>query len=426
MKPSYYNFIYHTESSSYWMNGITHACLKFSKILGEKVEGLLENIPLLLNNSKELYDILVNGGFIIPKQTDEYKFIYDRYMESVQSKHYFLILLPTLNCNFTCPYCVQTHIPSKMSEETINKVKKHLKHMVEIEHIQSLTLEWFGGEPFLYFNEVIKPITLYAKEICENAHIPFISGATTNGSLINSSIAAQLPALEFLRFQITLDGDEKLHNTVKFNPAINSAFKETLNNITSILNHNPHAFITLRINYTDETLKSNLVNEICSQIPHKLRSKVTVTLKKVWQHSADKNRFSSYIEILDNFKAEGFNVTKLDISSSFIPCYVNKKYYACINYDGGAIKCTNCDDLYASNLRGELNDNGRIIWNDKFDIQTQNPSFTNEPCRTCKRLPLCMGHCPKNHLMMSDWKCKWPAFDIDLKQAVISYIDDLY
>lgn len=41
MKQSKYNYIYHTESGSYWMNGITRAVLKFSNSLGKKIHKII-------------------------------------------------------------------------------------------------------------------------------------------------------------------------------------------------------------------------------------------------------------------------------------------------------------------------------------------------------------------------------------------------
>lgn len=163
MKASKYNYIFHTDKGSYWMNGITKGCLKFSRSLGEKVENLLESPETIKYNSEKLYDLLSDGGFIIPKDNDELETIRSYYKQSVEDKNYFLIVMSTLNCNFTCHYCTQNHIPSNMSPETVALIKKHLKYMIEVEKITSLHLDWFGGEPFLYF-DIIKDLTEYARD----------------------------------------------------------------------------------------------------------------------------------------------------------------------------------------------------------------------------------------------------------------------
>lgn len=408
------------------MNGVTRASLKFSSSLGQKVEKLLNEPDNIMNGSQDLYNLLQNGGFIIPEDADELAAIRHIYSECVNSKNYFLIIMPTMDCNFKCPYCVQSHIPSQMSELTIKKIERHIRFMIESEKITSLTIDWFGGEPFLYFNEVIKPLTAFAKEECAKADIPFSSGATSNASLITDEIASQFNELSFNHFQITLDGDQKLHDSIKFAENIRSAFDTTLANISSIIRLNPSARIDLRINYTDDTLNSNIVREVCDRLDKSIRSNIVINLKKVWQHKVDKNRYDLCLKVLNDFRNEGFGVAWLDIIDNYLPCYVNKKYYACINHDGSALKCTNCDDLYANKAPGHIAEDGSIIWKDNLDIRTQEPSFENPTCLACRRLPLCMGHCPRNSMNMKTWSCKWNAFDIDLKKAIIAHIDDHY
>lgn len=425
MKASKYNYIFHTDKGSYWMNGITKGCLKFSRSLGEKVENLLESPETIKYNSEKLYDLLSDGGFIIPKDNDELETIRSYYKQSVEDKNYFLIVMSTLNCNFTCHYCTQNHIPSNMSPETVALIKKHLKYMIEVEKITSLHLDWFGGEPFLYF-DIIKDLTEYARDLCKEADIPFMSGATSNGSLITKEVAKQLGDLCFRQFQITLDGNRELHNSVKFNDQIESAFDTTIDNIINIIRHNPQIYIALRINYTDETLKSNLIEEISEKFPDDVRSNINLFLKKVWQNQSDKHRFQAYLQVLDGFRNNGFNVSWMDIIYDFKPCYVNKKYYLCINHDGSVLKCTNCDDLYSDEKRGKLNEDGSISWFNDFDKKNMEPAFENPNCLNCFRLPICMGHCPRNNMLLQKWSCKWGAIDIDLKEALIAHIDNQY
>ncbi len=54
------------------------------------------------------------------------------------------VILPTLNCNFKCWYCIQDHIPSLMTEEVISLVKRHIKYVIENLDLDTLHIEWFG------------------------------------------------------------------------------------------------------------------------------------------------------------------------------------------------------------------------------------------------------------------------------------------
>ena len=98
--------------------------------------------------------------------------------------------------------------------------------------------EWFGGEPFLYFDKVIRPISEYAISICNEAKIPFFNSATTNGFYLTSKILPQLDKLKFRRFQITIDGNREFHDKVKFQKGCSSTFNHVLTNINNILTQN--------------------------------------------------------------------------------------------------------------------------------------------------------------------------------------------
>lgn len=51
-------------------------------------------------------------------------------------------------------------------------------------HKKEISYYWSGGEPFLYFNEAVVPISEYAKK-CEEADIPFLISSTSNGYFLS-------------------------------------------------------------------------------------------------------------------------------------------------------------------------------------------------------------------------------------------------
>ena len=97
--------------------------------------------------------------------------------------------------------------------------------MINVEKIKSLHLDWFGGEPFLYFNEIISPISLYAQQLCIKAGIPFSIHSTTNGFFLSNEVIDKCSSLDFKHFQITLDGNKKFHDKVKFQKIVNPHFR---------------------------------------------------------------------------------------------------------------------------------------------------------------------------------------------------------
>jgi uncharacterized protein len=297
-----------------------------------------------------------------------------------------------------------------MSGRTIEMVKKHIDYMIVEKRISSLHLDWFGGEPFMSFHNIIKPLSRYAMEKCEQYNVPFINSSTTNGYYINLDVARELNKLHFSQFQITLDGEKKFHDKVKFMKGCSSAFERVLYNINSILEFNPDISVCLRINYTHETLSHQIVTEVNEFISMPNRARVIVTPKKVWQEDVDKNFGCVVQEILDDFEKSGYQVSRRGATSTFTSCYVSKEYFNAINYNGNVVKCTACDDIHKEHTKGKLLENGQIVWEDDFDKLCQKPSFENPRCLSCNKLPLCMGLCPRDYLSGFN-HCKYDVMD---------------
>ena len=327
MKKSTYNFILYHDGYGYWYNALSGKFFRLTQALSKKVEPLLDNIEILQEEAKPMYEKLCDSKFIIDDDVDEINVIRKCHQEAVLSKDYFLIILPTLNCNFKCWYCIQEHIPSVMNPETFEALKRHIDYMIEEEKISSLHIDWFGGEPFMYFKKIIEPLSRYAIQKCEQHNIPFMNSATTNGYFINSDVSSLLTDLKFKQFQITLDGEKDFHDKVKFMKGCTSAFEHVLKNINNMLAQNHDVRVFLRINYTHETLSGNIVPEVNEYISEDNRSKVTVFLRKVWQEKKDKNFNVVLKQILDDFEKSGYYASRGEMMPTYTSCYVNKREF---------------------------------------------------------------------------------------------------
>lgn len=233
MKPSYYNHIIYDATYSYWYNALTNAFFRISINTGRKLLKCLDEPEEIKNNFPNLYAKLEGGGFIVDDDLNEFEIIERRYQESINDKNAFIIIVPTLNCNYKCWYCIQDHIPSLMSEEVISRVLKHIDYLIEKEGISSLRLEWFGGEPLMYFNKIVLPISKYAFDKCQKANIPFNNGATTNAYFLTEEKFSDMKKIRFNSFQITIDGNKTFHDEVKKMDGLVSSFNHALININS-------------------------------------------------------------------------------------------------------------------------------------------------------------------------------------------------
>ncbi len=314
-----------------------------------------------------------------------------------------------------------------MNKPTIQKVINHLKRVVEIDKINSLHIEWFG-EPFLYFEEIIKPISVAAISICHDAGIPFLNSATTNGYYLSPSIHSKLIKLSFKRFQISIDGTREFHNKVKVSKNGDSPFDVSLNNINSLLSVSQDISILLRINYTKDNLQEDILKEVNEIINIDNRSKVEVMFRRVWQESVDKTRTIILHKIINQFEIEGYCKNRFDLDNGFIPCYADKKYYNAINYNGSIVKCTANDDLQNGDPPGVLQNDGSILWKKGFLENYYKVRFENKICRHCKHLPICMGNCAMDYKNedLNEFICKYKGFDSTFEDIIIHHIEKDY
>lgn len=121
----------------------------------------------ILSQPSNIRAKLENQGFIVPAEKDEYKSYVDKARQAEDdSKSFHLLINPTLNCNFSCWYCYESHIPSKMPEEVIEKIEKLIDNIYS--EGRNLTISFFGGEPMLYYDQVMLPILKYAQREAKN------------------------------------------------------------------------------------------------------------------------------------------------------------------------------------------------------------------------------------------------------------------
>lgn len=419
---SKYNYIIDRQERTYWFNAVSRSYLVVERALSDKLLSILNtDVSLLAGKSPKLYKQLLDECFIVENGIDETDIVRERYRKTVESKDYHIIIMPTLNCNYKCWYCIQDHIDTKMSEHTMDALRRHIDHMINEEHILSLHMDWFGGEPFMYFKDVVEPITSYAKSRCVEAGIPLTITTTTNAYYLTEEIHETLDLLGFSDFQITLDGARDAHNKVKFSEGLDSAFDRALHNINGLLSATKKASISLRINYTSENLEERIVEQINDIIEPQNRNRVSVFFRKVWQEKIDRDRSATIGFLLNKLHESGYHVQSLDLFWGFIPCYTERKYFNTINYNGHVLKCTANNDMYSETPIGQLQDDGRIVWRDGYLEEFHKPRFENEACIKCKQLPLCMGPCCNKS--EDKFVCEKTVMDRSIEEKIVNFVE---
>lgn len=363
-------------------------------------------------------DKLLSAGFVVEDDTDETQLYIDsaRRIEN-DLTHTHLIINPTINCNFKCWYCYEKHVPSKMSEDTIKNIHKYIE--LSCKETQNLIISFFGGEPLLYYEEVILPILIHAKNIADREKIQFSSNCTTNGSLFNAVRINELKKYNFNFAQITLDGDRDVHNKTRYYSNGHGSYENIIDNIKELVRQ--HIHITLRINYTAENIQSiiNIPHDL-NNIPSIEKSYISVSFHKVWQEK-DVPNLEIY-KAIDAFEKAGFKTSKIVLGAF---CYGDLRKSVLVNYNGDVYKCT-AVDFEQTTRDGFLDRNGKIVWENDSIERRMRKKFSNKPCLDCKIFPICHGGCSSKPLQNKGEYC---IFDFDenkklevVKEKLLYYI----
>jgi uncharacterized protein len=347
------------------------------------------NLSSLRQTHPAFFSAMRKLGVLIPIHFNEIDYVRMKNRQIIfDTRNYRLTINPTLECNFNCWYCYEEHPKGRMSQDVMNSIVSHIRRKIKEKTLQYLELDWFGGEPLLYFDEVMYPLGKEIKKVVEKNNISFANGATTNGFYIDDERIVKFKEIGLTNFQITLDGYEDTHNKVRFGKNKEGSFRKIIENI-NLLSENSINTIMVRINYTAKTLEK--INDIINLFSEKAKKRVTILFQQVWQDSV--KHIVSAEENKKIFEKEGFKVKKYELNFKNYMCYADLSQQAVINFDGRVFKCT-ARDFNTVDADGKLLSNGEIEWDiPLISKRLGNATFENEFCISCKLLPACMGPC---------------------------------
>ncbi len=394
-------------------------------VIKRDLEGYFKLSPVdLEQNHPSIYQNLIDIKAIVDYNMNELQEVIQRSKEiDYTDKTYRLIINPTMNCNFKCWYCYESHIVgSKMSNEGVNKIIKFIdKTLEKNKNLNSFDLSFFGGEPLMYYSKVTEPIINHYRTKYEDySNINFTISFTTNAYLLNDKMVHHLTYENDSKFfQITLDGGRNEHNKVRVAQKEEGSYDKIISSIKRLIREK--ISVLIRINYTAENIDStkSIVDDLID-LNEEERSYLSISFHQVWQdievNSID-NKVKEVMELYQkhNLIPQGEETELLEGLAN--PCYADKKNEAVINYNGDVYKCT-ARDFTKENKYGELNDEGEIEWNEKI-ITWETLKVQSKACQNCRILPLCGGGCHQINLEAKGLdKCQM-GYDNEKKDEVI-------
>lgn len=107
-------------------------------------------IDHIKNKYPNLHTKLINTGCLISDEINEIDLLKKKSnFINNNNDNYIIIINPTLDCNFRCWYCYESHIKnSVMDKDTIEHVKKFIANTVEDKNINRIYLSFLEENPY--------------------------------------------------------------------------------------------------------------------------------------------------------------------------------------------------------------------------------------------------------------------------------------
>jgi uncharacterized protein len=311
-----------------------------------------------------------------------------------------VILHLTPNCNLSCKYCYASiNNGSSMSIET---AKKGIDLAVK-EGINSACVSYFGGEPLLFFDK-IKTLTLYAVEEGKKHNKEMHFRLSTNGTLFNEEILAFCKKYNIL-FAISLDGDEKAHDSSRITKTGEGSFKIIDEKLDMILKYNPYSVFASvitplncdRLYESMEYMWSRGIRYVAHAVDYndpdwtmELFEKLTESYKKLSAWYIDKTRSGNYFYMNlfdDKLKTHAKSPFKIgeicDFGKSKVSIAPNGRIYPCVRFVSD-----NPDT--ANYLIGNVDDG---FTNQRQHLISKNKDAGRPQCEDCVLMGRCANYC---------------------------------
>lgn len=372
----------------------------------------------IIKADPKFYQDLLDKNYIVDNDLDEFETVkYRKILMQQSSGMYHVMVNTTLDCNLNCWYCYENKISgSCLDNATKNAIKKNISFEYECERYSTLKVSFFGGEPFMNF-DAIKEILDYARSFCDRHVINLIADFTTNATLITQECVEYLKGFN-CQFQITLDGNREIHNTIKknkLNPSEDS-YRETLETLKMIDGNIPKRWVAVRINFDNRILRH--IEEIIDDISFLDRRNTFVILKKVWQVSTEMVDKDALVSAMQKILDRKF-VLDYYIMPKGCVCFAERRRMTLFNYDGKIFKCSTITFDEKESMGSLDKESGIVNWNITKTVEWFK-DMLQEKCKLCKWFPVCLGPCNKQMIAHPEKEmCTFDAMNLNFKEYLV-------
>lgn len=427
-RPSRYNyFLTLPDGNTIAYNFLYRTMLLFSREEYSHVNNIILNANHEQNVSPAadpLFKSLLDYKFLVGSLFDELEYFKFGYFQSIYRSALITMVLPTLNCNFDCPYCFEYKQDISLNDETteqyLNWVRSRLQNKTHF-HIT-----WFGGEPLLAFARM-KYITERAISLCVNNKCNYSASVTTNGYLLTEKVIKQLEPMKISNVHITLDGPERTHDILRRTRKGDASYARILRNIESWCSlFTSHLPLTIRINVTDGNIDH--IPEIFANLSDNAKRRTRIYFRYVWSnevcnhhvfasHSKDRDSFMPLANLYTIASAVGCNIDNPIDEINFGYCEVDSANHFCIDPRGYIYLCAHTfkPEEAIGHVSKDFNEEQLSHYCKWINLSP----FNDHDCLKCIILPLCKGGCRKSRF-------NGKRACLEEKEAIDAYILNVY
>lgn len=294
----------------------------------------------------------------------------------------------TNRCNLNCKHCLSAEQRANCAADmTLQECQYFLDDLADIRVFQ---VNIGGGEPFL--REDILDILDYAhkKEI--------VTCVSTNGTMIDETLAKKLAAMDLLYIQISLDGATPQTNDIIRGQG---SFAQAVAGIENLTKHKfPHLSINTVVNAKNfrEIKDMYQMGKAYGAKTRLSRFRPAGSAKQVWEdYRLDKEQTMELAEILSKHKDlltgdSFFSITLADRKHLGLNMCGAAKMTCCVTPDGSVYPCAFLqeEEFFAGSI---CKQSLKEIWQNS-PVFNQLRNLKIESCGTCNRFDFCHGGCP--------------------------------
>ena len=346
---------------------------------------------------------LIEEDFIIDKHRNEFEELKYGFLKKYFDKSILTVgLIPTLKCNFNCPYCCEK--PFTCGEENLDKYFRTLKKFSEkkFNNYKHIHINLFGGEPLIYY-EYAKDYLNWLDKLSKKGNFDYTVAMITNGSLLDEEKLDFFIKHNINLIQITIDSDKENHDKMRIFKNGKPSFDILIKNIELVSKKMKKLFV-VRINLNNTTVSK--VEKSLDVIDPSVRSNINLMFRVIYNTQTYSEKNSNKIDKLEDYikmgKKLGFNIYNESYVLQSCEAVTDSRTFYLLP-DLTMSKCAN-EIGHPSCSFGVIKDDGEVELDpnklvDWFDTNFE--AFTNKKCMNCKLLPDCLGGCPlfkiKNH-----------------------------